>query len=485
MNDRVREVIVVGGGISGLTVAWHLKKAGVDVCLLESDPTVGGCTRTDRRDGFLLEKGPFNVIVRDPTFEALLDDFAKEVRVVTASPAARIRYIYRHGRLHAVPTNPIALATTRLLSFGARCRLLIGLVRSPRGGACEETIEQVAARRFGQEVADTLVSAVISGIFAGDIGKLNLRACFPSVADVDAQAHSLIGYGLRSAFRSGKKKKHRRRWRGLVSIDGGLGALTSALGERLGADLLTGCTAEEVAVANGGYKVAYRTGTGETRSLQCRHLVIASPVAEAGRLLVPLVPQITALTSSIRSTSLVVLNLGFRRSDVGHPLEGFGFLVPRNEPDFPLMGVLWADSIFPHHAPPDHRLIRVFIGGARDPEAVSQSDEQLIARASEALRDLLRISGEPVLVDVCRYETAIPQYALGHADRIDCLRTVVATRPGLYVVGNYLEGVSLNDCVRLATNTAERVIRAAAAGTESTGLVRAGESEIAAVPLAG
>jgi len=485
MSERVREVIVVGGGISGLTTAVQLKKAGVDVCLLEGDSTVGGCTRTERRDGFLLEKGPFNVIVRDPAFEALLDEFADEVRVVTASPAARIRYIYRHGQLHAVPTNPVALATTRLLSFGARCRLLAGLARSPRGGTHEETIEQVATRRFGQEVADTLVSAVISGVFAGDVSELSLRACFPSVADIDAKARSLIGFGLWSAFRSGRKKKRRRRWRGLVSIDGGLGALTSAMGKRLGEDLLAGCAANDVASADGAYQVAYRTGTGETGSLQCRHLVMAAPVAEAGRLLAPLVPQMTELVSSIRSASLVVLNLGFRRGDVRHPLEGFGFLVPRNEPDFPLMGVLWADSIFPHHALPDHRLIRVFIGGTRDPQAVSQSDEQLVARASDALRDLLQISRGPMLVDVCRYEAAIPQYDLGHADRIDRLRAAMATRPGLYVVGNYLEGVSLNDCVRLATATAHRVIRAVAEESESTKPAEGGESKVAAVTLAG
>lgn len=531
MDATFRDVVVVGGGISGLTAAWHLKKAGIDVCLLEADTGVGGSIRTERRDGFLLEKGPFNVIVRDPAFEALLDDLSDEVKVITASRAARIRYIYRRGRLHALPTNPVSLATTRLLSVGARFRLLAGLIVSRRcaGGARknsrtsegltdrtvgptemrEETIEQAAVRRFGREVADTIVSAAISGILAGDIRRLSLPACFPGVARIDSQASSLIGYGLKSLLRrarglsndegrisnGGPCSRHspldnRRstRWRGLVSLDGGLGALTESLARRLGADLLSGCRVEEIRwnaecrmwnvdcrVSNGvpsNRHSSLDNRSGGTAGLRCRRLLMAAPAVEAGRLLQPLVPEIDAATASIQNASLVVLNVGFRRSDVGHPLQGFGFLVPQNEPDFPLMGVLWADSIFPHHAPPDRRLIRVFIGGTRDPGAVNRTDDELLATAMEALRDLLQLSGRIgpqggpykglALVDVCRYQSAIPQYHLGHTEKVARLRAAVAAQPGLYVIGNYLEGVSINDCVRLATSVAEEIVEATA-----------------------
>ncbi len=200
---------------------------------------------------------------------------------------------------------------------------------------------------------------------------------------------------------------------------------------------------------------------------------MAAPAVEAGRLLGRLVgphggpyPEMAVITASIQSASLVVLNVGFRRSDIGHPLQGFGFLVPQNEPEFPLMGVLWADSIFPHHAPPDHRLIRVFIGGARDPDAVSRSDDDLLETAMNSLRGLLQLSGDPVLVDVCRYPAAIPQYHVGHAEKIARLRTVVATKPGLHLVGNYLDGVSLNDCVRTAKLLDEQLLHDLRKGDE-------------------
>ncbi len=255
MRAEHREVVVIGGGISGLTAAWHLKRAGKEPCLIEASPDVGGCTRTEERNGFLLERGPFNVMVRDPAFEALVEDLSNEVRVVTASRAARRRYIYRRGKLHIVPTNPVALATTKLLSLRGRLRLLSGLMLSRRASPFEETIEQAATRRFGSEVADAMVSAVISGVYAGDIRKLILGACFPSVARIDREAGSLIGYGLASALKSfGKRKdRPRRRWRGFVSFEGGLGALTQALGRRLVWDLRTLCRVQRIERTNDGH----------------------------------------------------------------------------------------------------------------------------------------------------------------------------------------------------------------------------------------
>ncbi len=457
MNETSRDVVVVGGGISGLTAAWRLKKAGVDVFLIESRSQVGGCTTTERRNGFLLEQGPFNVIVRHEAFEELLADMSDEINVVTASKAARARYIYRRGRLHKVPTNPVSLATTGLLSPGARLRLISGLLYSPRGEG-EETIEQVATRRFGKEVADTMVSAVIAGIFAGDIRNLSLKGCFPTVHGVDAEARSLIGYGIRKAF-SGKKGRRKRRWRGLVSIDEGLGGLTAAIGRRLGADLLDGCAVESMSAAGGddggGYIVKYSDGGNGGGSVRGRRIVLATPAYRTAELIRPLAPEASGILDSIESTSLVVLNLGFREEDIGHPMQGYGFLVPQNEPEFPLLGVLWADSIFPHHAPEGHRLIRVFVGGARDLEAVAQSDDALLARSMRAIRPLLQVRGEPRLVNVCRWKDAVPQNQVGHHERIERVRAVVGGLDGLTLIGNYLEGVSLNDCVRVATKAAE------------------------------
>ncbi len=456
MDESTCDVVVVGGGISGLTATWHLHRSGVDVRLLEAEDSVGGCMRSESRDGFLLEKGPFNVIVRHPAFEDLLIEFADEVDIVGASKAARRRYVYRAGRLLAVPSNPISLMTTGLLSFSARLRLLTGICCSRRAPIQEETIEQAATRRFGRQVADRMVSAVIAGIFAGDSSRLSLSACFPGVGRIDLKTRSLVALGLGSAFRR-KSAGRRRRWRGLVSIGGGLGALTEAIGRRLGPCVYTGSRVVGIQRQTDGYTVRFRRGDQADLSIRCRRLALASPAGATGRLLEPLLPEASRILESIESASLVVLNLGFRTADIAHPLQGFGFLVPAVERDFPLMGTLFADSIFPHHAPAGHRLLRVFVGGAHHLEAVGRTDDELLSTSLDALRSVLGVSGSPVLVDVCRYPAAIPQYHVGHREKISRLRSEVASLPGLFLLGNYLDGVSLNDCVRLGVEVAGQI----------------------------
>ncbi len=470
MNAQRRDVIVVGGGISGLTTAWRLEKAGIDVCLLEAAPSVGGCSQTKQKDGFLLEQGPFNVMVRDPSVEAMLEEVSGSIRVVPADDSSKLRFIYRRGRLHVVPTNPIALLTTGLLSFGAKLRLIRGLFWSSRPRAAEETIEQVVTRRLGAEIADTMVSAVVNGILAGDISKLSLPACAPTIARIDGEMRSPIGYGLSKAFGKRKKPRHKRKWRGLVSIDGGLGALMETLAERLGGDCLTGCRVHSIKADEDGSEVTYESSVrGETvrSTLTCKRLVLACSVAQAARLLADEVPAATEAIKPIISAPLTVLNLGYRRSDVGHALRGFGFLVPRNEPELGVMGALWADSVFPQHAPDGHRLIRAFIGGAQDSESIKLTDDELLAQATGALRPLLQITGDPTLVDIVRYEAALPQYHAGHRERIARFREAIGSRPGLSAVGNYLDGASLNDCVRVGNNCAQEIIDAIGSGASS------------------
>jgi oxygen-dependent protoporphyrinogen oxidase len=253
-----RQALVVGGGISGLTVAWHLHRAGVDVGLLESRGSVGGSIETEHRDGFLLEKGPFNVMVRDPAFEELLEGVADRITVVTASDAAKNRYIYRRGKLHAVPTGLVKFMRSPLLSFGGRLRALRGLFISARGKAERTTIEAFAARRFGQEVADSIVSAAISGILAGDIRRLSAYDCFPVLRDFDQKSFSPLGRTARripTMIRKKRNPKLGRKWKGLVSIDRGLGGLCQALADELGDGLMVDTCVESIARDATGYRV--------------------------------------------------------------------------------------------------------------------------------------------------------------------------------------------------------------------------------------
>ncbi len=460
MTATSRDVIVIGAGISGLTAAWRLKQAGIDVCVLESEHDVGGAMRTERRDGFLLEKGPFNVIVRDEAFERLLKDLGHEIEVIEASrTAARARYVLHDNRLCKVPSNPLDLVTTPLLTLGGKARLVLGLVASRRRSADDDSIDNAARRRFGPEVADRLVSALCVGIFAAESRELSLSACLPSAAEIDTQSRSPLGFMIAKRFRQRRNAKTPRRWRGLVSFRDGLGELPKILAAQLKQELFTSCRARSIRKVGRQYEIncSIEGGTGPT--LRTGQLVLAIPKSATATLLVDLAPEISEHINAIPSSGLIVLNLGFERRHVGHPLDGYGFLVPTTSSSFPLLGVLWADSVFGHHAPPNRRLLRVFMGGTRRPDVLTKSDRGLVDIAFTALRDLLRLTSKPLLIDVCRWPDAIPQYRPGHVQRVIQINQQLRHYPGLHLIGNYLDGISINDCVRTASRTASEIAR--------------------------
>ena len=258
-----------------------------------------------------------------------------------------------------------------------------------------------------------------------------------------------------------------------MSIDRGLGAIGESIAKRLGERVVTDCRVENIVRTADGYSL---TGSHhETKAstcYSCRELVLATPAGVAADLLQPVSSELGDLLASIKSASMAVVSLAYKREHVGHPLRGFGFLVPQNEPAFPLMGVLWSDSAFPHHAPADHRLLRVFIGGVRTPDAVERGADELVSTAHNALRDLLQITGPPTLSDVWPYPTAIPQYHLGHQQKVQRIREAAHKLPNLSLAGNYLDGVSISDCVRVGKEVAQKIIRAAPEGNEKQTRVR-------------
>ena len=460
MTATSRDVIVIGAGISGLTAAWRLKQAGIDVCVLESDNDVGGAMRTERRDGFLLEKGPFNVIVRDEAFERLLKDLGNEIEVIEASrSAARARYVLHDDRLCKVPSNPLDLVTTPLLTLGGKARLLRGLVASRRPRADDDSIDNAARRRFGPQVADRLVSALCVGIFAAESRELSLSACLPSAAEIDTQSRSPLSFMIARRFRQRRNDKTPRRWRGLVSFREGLGELPKILAAQLSQALCTSCRALSIRKIGRQYEINCSINGGTGPTFRTGQLVLAVPMSATATLLGCLAPEISQHITTIPSSGLVVLNLGFERRHVGHPLDGYGFLVPATSSSFPLLGVLWADSVFKRHAPPNRRLLRVFMGGSRRPDMLTKHDGELVDIACIALRDLLRLTSEPNLIDVCRWPDSIPQYRPAHVQRVAQINQQLQHYPGLHLIGNYLEGISINDCVRTASRAASDIAR--------------------------
>jgi oxygen-dependent protoporphyrinogen oxidase len=447
--------IIIGAGISGLTAAHRLKKLGRNVLLIESGDRVGGVIQSLDAEGFLIERGP-NSLRGAHEFLDLIEELGLMDELVTADPRAPA-YVYADGRLHAVPMSPPSLVKTKLISNRAKLRLLGEPFVKRRKEPGEESIASFVRRRLGGEILDRLVEPFLSGVYAGDPEKLSVQACFPKLAEFEAVAGSIVRGALRSVKQSRKhsdpSKRNLRQYR-LCSFRRGLSALPQALAAAIGESLLTGARVIKISSSNpaSGFEIRVEHRS-EIKILDSSTLIIATPAPGAARLLGENAPEIAALLTDIRYAPIASVPLGYRVEQVARRLDGFGFLAPRGE-GLRLLGSIWNSSLLPGRAPERWVCTTNFIGGATDPEALGLSDEELIRIVHADLSRVLGISGEPRRLPITRYESAIPQYNIGHAERVARIEGELRNRQGLWIAGNYLRGISIGDCIKQAERTA-------------------------------
>jgi protoporphyrinogen/coproporphyrinogen III oxidase len=450
--------VIIGAGISGLVAAHRLKKMGRDLLLVESGDRVGGVIQSREVEGFLIERGP-NSLRGSHEFLDLVEELNLTGELITADPRAPA-YVYAGGEFHAVPMSPPALVKTKLISNAAKLRLLREpFVKARRGGG-EESVASFVRRRLGGEILERLVEPFLSGVYAGDPEELSLQACFPKLAEFEAEAGGILRGALRAAKQSRKgaarPKRSLRPYR-LCSFRHGLSALPEALSQSLGDRLLTSARIIDIR-STGGFeiKVEHR---GEIKKINSAALVISTPAYVAGRLLGDIAPEIAALVAEIPYASIASVPLAYRQGQIARKLDGFGFLAPRGE-GLRTLGSIWNSSLFAGRAPEGWACLTNFIGGATDAGAVKLGDEELIRIVHDDLSKALGVSGEPRRLPVTRYEHAIPQYTLGHAARVERIETRLRGAPGLWIAGNYLRGVSLGDCIKQAERVAVEIDRA-------------------------
>jgi len=446
--------LVIGAGIAGLVAAYRLHRAGRAVLLIESGDRAGGIIRSQDAEGFLLERGP-NSFRGTHELLDLIDEVGLAGDLVAADPRAPA-YVYAGGALHAVPMSPPALIKTRLLSTAGKLRLLREPFVRPRREPGEESVASFVRRRLGPEVLERLVAPFVSGIYAGDPGQLSVQASFARLAALEVEGGSLLRGAWRAARRAraaGQTPARSLRPYRLCSFRGGLEQLPRALAAALGPSLLTGARVTRLS-ADGHFALTIlHQGAEHTHS--AANLIVATPAAAAAALLRGLAPEVADLVAPIPYVGLASVPLAYRVGQVARRLDGFGFLAPRGE-GLRALGSVWNSSLFPGRAPDGWALLTSFVGGATDPEAVALGDEELARIVHSDLRRALGVEGEPRRLPVTRWERAIPQYPLGHAARVAQIEAALGSRSGLHLVGNYLRGVSLGDCVLQAARAAEK-----------------------------
>ncbi len=460
MSDEAREVVVIGAGISGLVCAYRLKRLGVDVVLLEKSERVGGVMRTDRVDGFLIERGP-NSSQGTEELLALVEELGITGDLVEGDPKAPA-YVYFNKRLHAVPSGPGAFIKSNLLSTRGKLRILMEPMIGARRSDTEESVAAFARRRIGREAAERMVAPFVSGVYAGDPEALSVQAAFPRLANLETGYGGLFRGMIAKAREAKRAKKSagavldkaaptRRR---LVSFRQGMGFLPGTLAARLGEDLLTGIEGCEIRNrASEGFAVEF-TRSGDHTRINCGQVIIATPSSVASSLIAPVSEELSRLLDEIRYPPLAIVYLAYDIESIRTPLDGFGFLVAPVE-GLNILGCVWNSSLFEGRAPARTALVTVFIGGARNPQAARLEDAELVSTAHSELQQALGIAGEPRVVAITRWERAIPQYNLGHRARVQKIESLIEESPGLRLIGNYLHGVSTGDCVKEADRVAK------------------------------
>lgn len=469
----MKRVVVVGGGIAGLSLALHLKDrssevaGGLEVRVLEARDRVGGNIQTHQMEGFTIEGGPNGFLDNVPATLTLVNRLELQDRLQQADARATKRYLYRHGRLHLLPSNPLSFLKSPILSWRGRLRVLREPFARPKTEATDETILSFGQRRIGPEATSILIDAMVSGVFAGNIHHLSLPSTFPKMAEMEAAHGSLVRAML-------AKKKAAREQRALESGSppaggpaGPRGTLTSF---KTGLDTLP--HAMETALGDSvslNQRVSAIKPTGQTDptapwhittqdlSLDADAVILATPAPQTARLLGPLDTKLETTLNQIPSAGLAVVALAFNADDIGGSPDGFGFLAPRSE-SLRLLGCLWDSSIFPSRAPDGKVLLRVMIGGAHDPEAVSMDEEILIQTVRQELATAMNLTAAPVFTRVFRYPLGIAQYTVGHQQRLNLIQAHLDALPGIWVAGSSYYGVSMNACIEKAETQANAVL---------------------------
>ncbi|MBI2221253.1 MAG: protoporphyrinogen oxidase [Acidobacteria bacterium] len=453
----MKKVVIAGGGIAGLSLGFALQQRHVDVAVLERADRPGGNIRTANIDGFLCEWGPNGFLDNAPETLRLVEALGLTGRVVRSSDAARRRFIYRGGGLHEVPMGPGAFLTSGLLSLRGKLRIAAEPWAKPAPGG-DETIYAFAARRIGSEAASVMVDPMVSGIFAGNARELSLAACFAKMVEMESQYGGLF----RALLAKRREAAGRKREGGidvgptgtLTSFVGGTQDLIDALAARLGPALSLNTEVTGLSRGASGWDVATSRGP-----IAASAVVLAGAAGVSANLVQPLSYGLSATLRQIPSAPLAVVCLGYDEADLTRtrgPLDGFGFLVPRGE-GLRILGALWDSSVYPHRAPEGRALIRVMIGGASDPQILSLSDDELLQTARDDLRRAMNLSVQPVLARVIRHPLGIPQYTVGHLDRLAEIDRRLAAWPGLFLGGNAYRGPSINACIADADRLADAV----------------------------
>ena len=480
----MKHVIIIGGGISGLAAANRILELSresnqrLQLTLLEASNRVGGIVQTHERDGFVIERGPDSFISEKPAALELARRLGLDPHLLQTNEQFRRSFIVRRNRLLPVPEGFQLLAPSQFWPFiksdifswpgKARIALELFLPRRVRNGEeVDESLAGFVRRRFGREALERMAQPMVGGIYTADPEQLSLRATMPRFLEMEKEHGSLIR-ALRDTVKEGVNAGiSGARYSLFLSFDRGMQLLTDKLAEQFSGSstrLNTPVKSVRLASENGSRRWVIVTDQGET--INADAVCLALPAYISARLLSAVDKPLASELEQINYASSATINLAYQREDIPHALDGFGFVVPFIEKRT-VMACTFSSVKFAGRAPEGHALLRAFVGGALQPEVFELSENEMLARVRSDLRDLLGIEREPLFAEVARWERSMPQYHLGHLERVGRIEERVASLPALALAGNAYTGLGIPNCVRSGESAAERLF-----GIEERGQAR-------------
>lgn len=452
-----KPVAILGAGITGLTAAFYLKRAGIPVVVYECSNRAGGAIQSTREDGYLAESGPNTILETSPRIAQLIRDAGLESRRMGASSAPETRYLVRYGRAIALPESPLGFLRTDLFSWKAKLALLREPFLPKRRDGVEESVADFVTRRLGREYLDQAIDAMVGGVYAGDPSRLSVAQAFPKLAELEQKYGSLIKGSILGAHERNKWGEISKDRAPKFSFDEGLQVLPDALAAFLGESIQLNTLVTEILQESRGWKLSLQS-KGEESLSEHSAVIYAGTAYRLSEMKVELESTSLDLTpfSEIRYPPVASVVLGFKQEEVVHPCQGFGVLIPKIE-GFKILGTIFSSSLFPNRSPAGHITLTSYIGGERYPELALLPPEKIYALVEDDLQRLFGVKGEPTFRHCAIYPKAIPQYNLGYGRYQELMDQIEERVPQFYFAGNYRHGISLSDSILSGCKIAERV----------------------------
>jgi protoporphyrinogen/coproporphyrinogen III oxidase len=481
MENKKETVVVIGGGIAGLSAAYYLQKSVADaglawrVRLLEASDRLGGKIRTERVNGFVIEGGPDTFLASKPWATQLCRELGLYERLQGTNPSQKSTYVLRAGRLQPlpdgltmmIPTNIASMLQTKLLSWPAKFRMGLDwfIPAKPLDG--DESLGAFVSRRLGRSAYENLIEPLMSGIYAGDGDALSLQATFPYLRDLESNHGGLVKGALntrKSMAKNGRIPSGSRS--AFLTPQTGLQEIVDALVGRLereGCEISTSQPVERLGWNGENYQIQPVVGP----AIAADAVILATPAYQSAQILEDLAPDLALELNAIPYVNAATVSLAYEQSELGHPLNGYGYVIPRKEGQRAL-ACTWTSTKFPHRAPEGKALVRVFFGRAGEGFEVPTSEADLVQLARAELAQTLQLHAEPLLGRAFYWEKAMPQYNLGHPERLARMEEHLKGFPGLALAGNAFRGIGIPDCIHSGQDAARKILEQVKYGNEDT-----------------